>query len=193
MNQIPLTIETAGPWLANVLDQFPDEKIHAESIKVISSEGLDETYRQLLAHTHHMTVTLEERYGKSAHLEVLKVRQDGNSYARKLILRAGAGGPVVLAGIMRFRLECVAEKVREEILTAETPLGRILIENQVLRKIETIAFLRFPLANSFGELLDAPGDVTFTFGRLAIIFCDGEPAVELLELIPPGIQMSHEH
>jgi len=188
MTDIPLTIETAGPWLANVLGQFPDDRIAAEQIEVLEGGALAGAYRELLDHTHHMTVTLEERYGAPVHLEVLKVQHSGNSYSRKLILRAGQHGPVVLAGIMRFRLECVDQEVSEEILAAEIPLGRILIEHQVLRKIETVAFLRFPLGNSFGKLLDAAGKESFTYGRLAIIFCDGEPAVELLELIPPGIQ-----
>lgn len=187
MDEIPLTIETAGPWLENVLGQFPDDRIEPGKVEVLSGEELDGAYGELLVHTHHMTVTLEERYGTPVHLEVLNVRHAGSSYARKLILRAGEDGPVVLAGIMRFRLECVGSKIRDEIVAAETPLGRILIENQVLRKIETIAFLRFPLGNSFGELLDTDGDEPFTYGRLAIIFCDGAPAVELLELIPPGI------
>ena len=186
MNEIPLTIETAGPWLANVLGQFPDERIEPGQVEVLAGDELDGAYRELLVHTHHMTVTLEERCGQPVFLEVLNIRHEGDSYARKLILRAGKDGPVVLAGIMRFRLECVAQKVREEIISAEIPLGRILIENQVLRKIETIAFLRFPLGNSFGELLDSSEGEPFTYGRLALIFCDGEPAVELLELIPPG-------
>ena len=188
MTDIPLTIETAGPWLANVLGQFPDDRIAAGQIEVLEGGALAGAYRELLDHTHHMTVTLEERYGAPVHLEVLKVQHSGNNYSRKLILRAGEHGPVVLAGIMRFRLECVDQEVSEEILAAEIPLGRILIEHQVLRKIETVAFLRFPLGNSFGKLLDAAGKESFTYGRLAIIFCDGEPAVELLELIPPGIQ-----
>ncbi len=188
MTDIPLTIETAGPWLTNVLGQFPDDRIAAGQIEVLEGGALAGAYRELLDHTHHMTVTLEERYGAPVHLEVLKVHHSGNSYSRKLILRAGKHGPVVLAGIMRFRLECVGQEVSEEILAAEIPLGRILIEHQVLRKIETVAFLRFPLENSFGKLLDAAGKESFTYGRLAIIFCDGEPAVELLELIPPGIQ-----
>ena len=188
MTDIPLTIETAGPWLTSVLGQFPDDRIAAAQIEVLEGGALAGAYRELLDHTHHMTVTLEERYGAPVHLEVLKVHHSGNSYSRKLILRAGEHGPVVLAGIMRFRLECVDQEVSEEILAAEIPLGRILIEHQVLRKIETVAFLRFPLENSFGKLLDAAGKESFTYGRLAIIFCDGEPAVELLELIPPGIQ-----
>ena len=188
MTDIPLTIETAGPWLTSVLGQFPDDRIEAGQVEVLEGAALTGAYSGLLDHTHHMTVTLEERYGAPVHLEVLEVDHSGDSYSRKLILRAGEGGPVVLAGIMRFRLECVDQEVREEILAARTPLGRILIEHQVLRKIETIAFLRFPLGNSFGKLLDATGKESFTYGRLAIIFCDGEPAVELLELIPPGIQ-----
>ena len=188
MTDIPLTIETAGPWLTSVLGQFPDDRIEAGQVEVLEGAALTGAYSGLLDHTHHMTVTLEERYGAPVHLEVLEVDHSGDSYSRKLILRAGEGGPVVLAGIMRFRLECVDQEVREEILEARTPLGRILIEHQVLRKIETIAFLRFPLRNSFGKLLDATGKEPFTYGRLAIIFCDGEPAVELLELIPPGIQ-----
>lgn len=188
MTDIPLTIETAGPWLTSVLGQFPDDRIEAGQVEVLEGAALTGAYSGLLDHTHHMTVTLEERYGAPVHLEVLEVDQSGDSYSRKLILRAGEGGPVVLAGIMRFRLECVDQEVREEILEARTPLGRILIEHQVLRKIETIAFLRFPLGNSFGKLLDATGKESFTYGRLAIIFCDEEPAVELLELIPPGIQ-----
>ena len=188
MTDIPLTTETAGPWLTSVLGQFPDDRIAAGQIEVLEGGALAGAYRELLDHTHHMTVTLEERYGAPVHLEVLKVQHSGNNYSRKLILRAGEHGPVVLAGIMRFRLECVDQEVSEEILAAEIPLGRILIEHQVLRKIETVAFLRFPLGNSFGKLLDAAGKESFTYGRLAIIFCDGEPAVELLELIPPGIQ-----
>lgn len=188
MTDIPLTIETAGPWLTSVLGQFPDDRIEAGQVEVLEGDALTGAYSGLLDHTHHMTVTLEERYGAPVHLEVLEVDHSGDSYSRKLILRAGEGGPVVLAGIMRFRLECVDQEVREEILEARTPLGRILIEHQVLRKIETIAFLRFPLGNSFGKLLDATEKEPFTYGRLAIIFCDGEPAVELLELIPPGIQ-----
>ena len=188
MNEIPLTIETTGTWLRNVLDQFPDNRIESGQVEVLSADDLDDVYRELLAHTHHMTVTLEERYDKPVFLEVLNVRHAGDSYARKLILRSGNDGPVVLAGIMRFRLECVDQKIRDQIVSAETPLGRILIENRVLRKIETIAFLRFPLENSFGELLGSTGEEPFTYGRLAIIFCDGAPAVELLELIPPGIQ-----
>lgn len=185
MTQIPLTLDTADSWLSDVLGQFPDERIKPGQVEVLEGDKLDGVYKELLVHTHHMTVTLERRHESPVHLEVLKVRHEGDSYARKLILRAGEDGPVVLAGIMRFRLECVSEKVRREIVDAVTPLGRILIDNHIMRKIETIAFLRFPLENSFGDLLGSAGEDGFTYGRIAIIFCNGAPAVELLELVPP--------
>jgi hypothetical protein len=73
------------------------------------------------------------------------------------------------------------------ISAQDMPLTQILIENEVLRRIETVAFLRFPLQNTFGELLGSDAEADFTYGRIAIIFCDGAPAVELLELIPAGI------
>ena len=153
MNEARLTLETAGAWLGEVLSQFPDERVRIEGIDVLEGGEIEGSPRELLVHTHHMTVTLEQAHGQPVHLEVLEVKREGENYARKLILRAGEGGPVVLAGIMRFRLEFVRPEVREAILEARTPLGRILIENDVLRRIETVAFLRFPLDNSFGELL----------------------------------------
>lgn len=188
MTEIPLTLDTATAWLSDVLGQFPDERIKLERTEVLEGDKLQGVYKELLVHAHHMTVTLEKKYGTAVFLEVLNVLHEGDSYARKLILRAGRDGPVVLAGIMRFRLEFVSEKVRSEIVEAHTPLGRILIENEILRKIETIAFLRFPLENSFGELLGSCAEEDFTYGRIAIIYCDGAPAVELLELIPPENQ-----
>ena len=188
MNEARLTLETAGAWLAGALSQFPDERIHIEDVDVLEGSALEGTPRELLVHAHHMTVTLEEEHGEPVYLEVLEVKREGEDYARKLILRAGEGGPVVLAGIMRFRLEFVRPEVRVAILEARTPLGRILIENNVLRRIETVAFLRFPLDNSFGELLGSEGSDGFTYGRIALIFCDGEPAVELLEILPPEEQ-----
>ena len=86
MNEIPLTIETAGPWLANVLDQFPDERIEPGQVEDLAGDALDGAYRELLFHSHHMTVTLEERCGQPVFLEVLNIRHEGDSYARKLIL-----------------------------------------------------------------------------------------------------------
>ena len=66
----------------------------------------------------------------------------------------------------------------------DQPLGRILIRHNVLRRIEPTAFVRVvpgpTMMQWFG--LDQP---TPTYGRLAYIHCDEQPAVELLEIVAP--------
>jgi hypothetical protein len=66
----------------------------------------------------------------------------------------------------------------------KTPVGRILIQHNVLRRIEPTAFLRIrggPAQMAwFG--LSEPHTL---YGRLAFIHCDGKPAVELLEIVAP--------
>ena len=75
--------------------------------------------------------------------------------------------------------------MREEILAAQTPLGRILIQHRVLREVTSEAYLRVesddPLVARFG--LPEP---RVAYGRLATIFCDGVPAVDLLEIVAPA-------
>ncbi|MEG1971158.1 MAG: hypothetical protein RR101_13690, partial [Burkholderiaceae bacterium] len=86
--------------------------------------------------------------------------------------------------LMIFNLQSVAPMVREEILAARIPLGRILINHRVLREVTSEAYFHIAaedsLAARFG--LAEPRDV---YGRLATIFCDGAPAVDLLEIVRP--------
>lgn len=199
----------AGPerWLAELLALFDDREHWRESpaaalhwdaavasdMKLIPARELPEPHRTLLVHEHHMTVALEAHYGRPVQLEKLAVRQVGDDYARKLLLRAGTDGPVVMAGIMRFLLQHCAEGVRQEILEARKPLGRILIEHDVMREIRAAAFLKVGLQNDLGELFGvietsaagAEETKSHTFGRLAVMLCNGEPAIELLEIVAP--------
>ena len=77
-----------------------------------------------------------------------------------------------------------ADAVRQAILAEATPLGRILIEHDVLRRIEPIAYLKLRTSRLLTEqlALPEPADV---WGRLALIHCDGQPAIELLEILAP--------
>ena len=85
---------------------------------------------------------------------------------------------------MRVHLQYCSDAVRKEIIAGQTPLGRILIQHNILRRIEPTAFLRVipgtAMMSWFG--LDRPKP---TYGRLAYIHCDGQPAVELLEIVAP--------
>lgn len=150
----------------------------------VSAAEVPPPYHRLLVHEHHMTVTVEAHHGGRVDVKVLQVHKDKDAYARKILLALQGTGRVVQFGIMRVQLKYCSDKVKQEILAEKTPLGRILIENNVLRRIEPTAYLR---------VTAGPGMMTWfslrkpkiTYGRLALIHCDGQPAVELLEIVAP--------
>lgn len=172
--------------LAALLHLFADNPLREEALEVIPESEVPEPYYGLLAHNHHMTVTLEARHHSPVELVVLEEFNDESSYARRLLLRTlePAGADVVMAGMMRTRLMYCDPPVREAILACKTPLGRILIENEVLRWIEPEGYLRLRL-DADGRNFFGTDTAAETYGRLATIYCNGEPAVELLEIIAP--------
>jgi hypothetical protein len=152
--------------------------------ELIPPEAVPEPYHRLLVHPHHMTVTVEEYYGSLVNVRVKDRRRNGNSYARKILLELQSDGRVVQFGVVRIRLDFCTEPVRAAILEEKTPLGRILIEHDVLRQIETTAFFRVvpgPLLTRWFNL----SEPQITYGRIGIIHCDGQPAIEVLEILAP--------
>jgi chorismate-pyruvate lyase len=177
-------VKVLKPDLKTLLDLFPAAD-DIPKYEWVAAEKVPHPYHGLLVHEHHMTVTVEAFHGGPVDVVVLNRRLDGESYARRILLRRQGGGPVVQFGIVRIDLEQCSAPVRAAILRADTPLGRILIQNDVLRRIEPTAFLRawpgHELTKAFG--LEHPRP---TYGRTAIIHCNGKPAIELLEVVAPA-------
>jgi uncharacterized protein (DUF433 family) len=173
----------SGPDLQTLLSLFPSSD-YFNKCEFVSSALVPEPYHHLLVHEHHMTVTVEAHHGSLVDVRILETKQDETSYARKILLVLRNTGEIVQFGIMRVRLEFCSPHVREAIVAGKIPLGRILINNGVLRRIEPTAFLRIVpgpnLMSWFGLSQPSP-----TFGRLAYIHCDGQPAIELLEIVAP--------
>ena len=146
---------------------------------------MPEPYRELLAHTEHMTVTVEQFHNSPVDVHVHDMLLTDSHYARKITLTRQRDGRVVQFGIMRIKLNVLSPEVRSEIESQQTPLGRILIRHDVLRKVHLMSLWRIrpgtDLANLFG--LSSP---QITYGRAAVIDCNGEPAIELLEIVTPS-------
>ncbi len=173
----------------------------APAAVVVPEGAVPQPQRRLLAHESHMTVTLEAHHGGAVEVEVLdRFARDGR-YARKILLRrpAGAGrsvgpgpGAVVLFGIVLIDFRFTTEAARREIVSEMTPLGHVLIRHSRLRRISTHCLLEIEpdeeLHRHFGlgALASRKDDRLRVHGRLATIFCDERPAVELLEVVPPG-------
>jgi chorismate-pyruvate lyase len=173
----------AGPELQSLLALFPPNDYLAGH-DFVAADKVPAPYDRLLVHEHHMTVTVEAHHGSLVDVQVLEERRVGESYARKILLSLQGTGRVVQFGIVRIRLDLCSPSVRREILARQTPLGRILIQHKVLRRIEPTAFLRVVPGPAMMKwfALDTPRP---TYGRLALIHCDDQPAVELLEIVAP--------
>ncbi|HET6422359.1 MAG TPA: hypothetical protein VFG20_01670 [Planctomycetaceae bacterium] len=152
-----------------------------QRVEHIPSAVTPEPYQSLLVHDEHMTVSMERFHRCTVDVRVLQHRHDGDVYAREiLLLKQGTDIPVQY-GIVRFHLNYVTEPVRQEILARKTPLGRILINHNVLRHIDLNAILEITAGPGLASALQMPeGGVTY--GRLATIFCNLQPAVDLLEV-----------
>ncbi|MBI3862010.1 MAG: hypothetical protein HY290_08945 [Planctomycetia bacterium] len=143
-----------------------------------------EPYKRLLVHEHHMTVTMEDFHRTQVLVKVLERRLDGDVYSRKILLERADDGRIVQFGVVRFDLAVVLPDVRAEILSERTPLGRILINYNVLRHIDLGAVLQLAVGPGLADLFHCPVG-TVTYGRLATIFCNRRPAVDLLEVAAP--------
>jgi hypothetical protein len=131
-----------------------------------------------------MTVTQEAYHGDQVDVRILERRLTGDFYARKILLALQGSGKIVQFGIPRINLRCCSKAVREEILFGQTPLGRILINHKVLRRLEPTAYFRVTPSPAMMTWfnLDQP---CITYGRMGIIYCDEQPAIEVLEIVTP--------
>ena len=138
--------------------------------------------RDLLVHEHHMTVTVEEYFGSAVDVQVLDSRLDDKHYSRKILLTRQSDNCVVQYGIVRLDLSVLHPEVQAEIQSQQTPLGRILINHGVLRRVKLIGLCQIDTGEELARYFNIePGERVF--GRTALIYCDGNPAIELLEVV----------
>ena len=148
----------------------------------ISPEEMPQPARQLLVHQSHMVRTLHGHYGVPVDVHVMERHRDGNLYSRKIFLTLRETDHVVEYGLVRMDLRPMPKRVVESIVAEHAPLGSILIAHNVLRRIQPKWYLRFnqgnPILDWFGCQTAGP-----LCGRLGTIYCNGEPTIELLEIV----------
>jgi hypothetical protein len=176
-------MQSAGPDLDTLLALFPPASYLRAAVPV-GAAAVPEPYHRLLVHEHHMTVTVEAHHGDLVNVIVLNRRRQNDTYSRKILLALQKTGKIVQFGLVRIHLEYCSPAVRAEILAQRTPLGRILIQHDVLRRIEPTAFLRITPGAEMMRWFNHRRPAT-TYGRLALIHCDDKPAIELLEIVAP--------
>lgn len=172
--------------LQELVSLFPEKEGHSlyVSAEHVAKEATPEPYHRMLVHEHHMTISMESFHDCMVDVEVLASRFEDGLYLRKIRLRKRGTDKILMLGYVRFNLDFVTEKVRAEILAEKTPLGPVLIQHNVLRHVDLGAILRFTAGPGLAEYLQMPNGHT-TYGRLATLFCNGSPAIDLLEITIP--------
>ena len=155
----------------------------APQCTVVQPDEIPFPHDQLLVHHDHMTVELERFHGSPVKVHVLDEHTDGEIYTRKISLTRGDSDTVVEWGVVRLDFRYMAAEVRDEILRKELPLGAVLIKHDVLRRIKPRWFLRFPPGGPVLSLFGDTRTAAPAYGRVGTIYCNEEPAIELLEIV----------
>lgn len=158
-------------------------RVHCPPYVQVSVDDLPSVPRRLLVHRGHMTTTLEELYGGTVSIQVLEKAHVGSWYTRAVLLYVRGCPLPVQFGVMALDLAAVPEDVARRVLTADEPLGRILIEVHPLRTVTPVAYWRFIPTPEWRQWFRLPPDA-FLFGRTAVIECEDGPTVLLLEVVP---------
>jgi len=172
--------------LQELVTLFPEPGGHELYLTAehVAKEATPEPYHRMLVHEHHMTISMESYHDCTVDVEVMASRFEDGLYLRKIRLHKSGTRNAIQFGYVRFNLDFVTEKVRAEILSEKIPLGRVLIQHNVFRHVDLGAVLRFTAGPGMAEYLQMDVGQT-TYGRLATIFCNGSPAIDLLEVSSP--------
>ena len=172
-----------GPQFDDLVNLFPDPD-GPPDVEIVSPSHVVPPYHQLLVHSHHMTVAVEEFYRVPVNVRVLASRHEGDYYSRKILLTLEKSGKIVQYGAVRINLALCEPDVRAAIESEKIPLGRVLIQHNVLRSIHPTSFLKVAPHPTICQWFGLTEGVT-TWGRLGVIFCDERPAIEVLEILAP--------
>jgi hypothetical protein len=170
-----------------------------DSVEHIPAAMTPEPYLQLLVHEHHMTLAMEQFHGHRVAVHVLDRKTVGDGYHRSSVLtvpqsvagktagRSGGmfpGERALQFGAIRFNFDFVTREVRDAIVAEQIPLGQVLIDHNVLRQIDLGAIVRIECGPGLASIFGCERKAE-TYGRVATIFCNRRPAVDLLEISAP--------
>ena len=169
-----------------LLDEFyPQPTGHSQLAEFESVDSVPAPNDQLLDHHEHMTVTVESHYGEKVDVHVHRCKRRNEWYSREITLVTQQSRKIVQYGIVRLDTTKLDNEVWQKIESQGVPLGRVLIEHNVLREVQMCELWKVTAGPSLASMMHLQiGDELY--GRTALIYCDGVPAIELLEIVAPA-------
>ena len=161
---------------------FPENQDPVGVFHEVPPSELPPAADSLLNHCEHMTVTVEDFHSSEVDVDVLEEKDVNSHYCRKILLTRKTDGEVVQYGIVRLNMSTLPQAVQDQIRERKIPLGRILIRHDVMRAVRLAKLFRIEAGTELAERFGVePG--TDVFGRTAWMYCNGKPAIELLEIV----------
>ncbi|MEL7336863.1 MAG: hypothetical protein AAFN70_11745, partial [Planctomycetota bacterium] len=130
----------------------------------VQPSSVPDNYNRLLNHDAHMTVTVEDFHQSLVDVTVLRMLHSGDSrppselrsghYSREILLSKRSGGQVVQYGIVRLNIGRLNPQVWQEIASRQTPLGRVLINHNVMRQVQLNALWQIEAGPHLAEHLN---------------------------------------
>lgn len=169
--------------LTELLEEFyAAPSTHSQLGQFEQAKYVPEPFNALLNHSGHMTVTVEQFHGENVDVHVHRHHQSDQWYSREITLVTQRSKRIVQAGIVRLNIHALSPGVWQQIESRQIPLGRVLIEHQVLREVQLCQLWKIQAGPCLADLMHKVIGEMF-YGRTALIYCDGEPAIELLEIV----------
>lgn len=148
----------------------------------VRASDMPKPFSELLVHNDHMTTRLRDHHRRPVELRVLDEVHEDPIYRRKIVLTLAGTDRVVEFGVVRIDFRLMLPATRAEILSHRRPLGDILIRSNLFRQIEPRWYVKLSArCPTLADFCDA--GLEQVYGRVGTIYCDGDPAVEMLEVI----------
>lgn len=176
------TADSAKVELETLIGLFFDDATQLGQFREVNAEKMPQPQQSLLAHEFHMTVTVEKFHSSSVDVKVLASRKDEHRYLRKILLTRQSDDRVVQYGIVRLNFDVLDPQVVDEIESEATPLGRILINHNILRRVKLLSLYEIVCGDELAKYLDVDA-ASKVYGRTALIYLNEKPAIELLEIV----------
>ena len=170
--------------LGGLVELFFPELSDLGDCAEVDADSLPDVDRQLLAQNHHMTGAVESFQESPVQVDVLEWRKRDDLYWRKILLRRAEDAKPVLFAIVRLNFSFLNPETRRRVEQRAAPVGRILVEDEFVTKIEVRALWRIMPAEELCHQFRM-SEPSVLYGRTALIYCHGEPAIELLEILAP--------
>lgn len=164
-------------------------------------------FDRLLDHNCHMTVTVEAFHQEQVDVVVHRsgnrlcdgrsiwqddpelqgagrslITEQTVSYSREITLVTHDTRKTVQYGLVRLDPSTIGRDVWLEIAGEGIPLGRALINHNVLRSVELDRLWKITPGRPLAAFLKtAPDEIVY--GRTALIRCNDQPAIELIEIV----------